>query len=126
MPTGQRLRAGEIDELLETMDGNYLDWLPHMPPLIPIDPSWGAPAPGIPAPCSGPSMACSPALGRAVTPLGAFMHPLRRSESAVQLHPGDRLLLHTDGLIERRGRSIDDGINLPGAARHRALGLDRR
>ncbi|MCF6506856.1 serine/threonine-protein phosphatase [Blastococcus sp. MG754426] len=35
-----------------------------------------------------------------------------RSEATTLLKPGDILLLYTDGLIETRGRSIDDGIDL--------------
>jgi serine phosphatase RsbU (regulator of sigma subunit) len=33
-----------------------------------------------------------------------------RSETEVVLHPGATLLLFTDGLVERRGQVIDDGI----------------
>ena len=33
-----------------------------------------------------------------------------RSETDVVLHPGTTLLLFTDGLVERRGQVIDDGI----------------
>ena len=32
-----------------------------------------------------------------------------RSEHEVPLHAGDTLLLYTDGLVERRDRSLDDG-----------------
>ncbi|WP_236833844.1 PP2C family protein-serine/threonine phosphatase [Blastococcus sp. KM273129] len=35
-----------------------------------------------------------------------------RSEATAPLEPGDILLLYTDGLIETRSRSIDDGIDL--------------
>ena len=35
-----------------------------------------------------------------------------RSETAVVLRPGTTLLLFTDGLVERRGQVIDDGIRL--------------
>ncbi|MPY96099.1 MAG: SpoIIE family protein phosphatase, partial [Acidimicrobiia bacterium] len=34
-----------------------------------------------------------------------------RAEAAVRLEPGSLLLLYTDGLIERRDRSIDDGLD---------------
>jgi serine phosphatase RsbU (regulator of sigma subunit)/anti-sigma regulatory factor (Ser/Thr protein kinase) len=33
------------------------------------------------------------------------------SDTALMLHPGDSLLLYTDGLVERRGRSLDDGLD---------------
>jgi serine phosphatase RsbU (regulator of sigma subunit) len=37
-----------------------------------------------------------------------------------QLHPGDRVLLYSDGLVERRGESIDDGLErLRSTAQHR-------
>jgi serine phosphatase RsbU (regulator of sigma subunit) len=44
------------------------------------------------------------------TPLGAFVTG-ERDEATVQLGPGDRLLLYTDGLIERRDRGLDDGLD---------------
>lgn len=50
------------------------------------------------------------------TPLGAFLRPQLRQEAELQLEPGDRLLLYTDGLVERRDRSLDDGLDLLVAA----------
>ncbi|MFF9087818.1 SpoIIE family protein phosphatase [Streptomyces sp. NPDC014991] len=41
-------------------------------------------------------------------PLGVGRH--RYAEQVVPLPPGSRLLLYTDGLVERRGRPIDDGL----------------
>ena len=41
-------------------------------------------------------------------PLGAGVSP--RPQATTQLEPGDRLVLYTDGLIERRGRSLDAGL----------------
>jgi PAS domain S-box-containing protein len=54
-------------------------------------------------------------------PLGAVAHPKFREE-AVAIEPGTTLILYTDGLIERRGESIDEGLGrLRNAA---ALGAD--
>jgi serine phosphatase RsbU (regulator of sigma subunit)/anti-sigma regulatory factor (Ser/Thr protein kinase) len=44
------------------------------------------------------------------TPLGAFGRPQQRTDAEVQLQPGDRVLLYTDGLFERRGRDLDEGL----------------
>jgi serine phosphatase RsbU (regulator of sigma subunit) len=41
-------------------------------------------------------------------PLGVGRH--RYVEQEASLPPGSRLLLYTDGLVERRGRPIDDGL----------------
>jgi anti-sigma regulatory factor (Ser/Thr protein kinase) len=46
------------------------------------------------------------------TPLGAHVRPRRRTEARVRLREGDRLLLYTDGLIERRDRGLDEGLRL--------------
>ncbi len=46
------------------------------------------------------------------TPLGAFLHPERRSEAQLRLGPEDRLLLYTDGLVERRDRALDDSLEV--------------
>jgi serine phosphatase RsbU (regulator of sigma subunit) len=49
-----------------------------------------------------------------------------RSDDSVLLTPGSTLLLYTDGLVERRGESITDGLArlADSAQRHQALGVD--
>ncbi|WP_433285873.1 SpoIIE family protein phosphatase [Micromonospora sp. CA-244673] len=42
-------------------------------------------------------------------PLLGLAHPPRRGRRELTLAPGDTLLLHTDGLTERRDRPIDEG-----------------
>jgi serine phosphatase RsbU (regulator of sigma subunit) len=43
------------------------------------------------------------------TPLGTYGQG-RRDEAELRLGEGDRLLLYTDGLVERRDRALDDGL----------------
>jgi anti-sigma regulatory factor (Ser/Thr protein kinase) len=45
-------------------------------------------------------------------PLGAVVHPEAAAESNTLLPPGSTLILFTDGLVERRGESIDAGLDL--------------
>jgi GAF domain-containing protein/PAS domain-containing protein len=54
--------------------------------------------------------------------LGVLAHTEREETSAV-LEPGGTLLLYTDGLIERRGESLDRGIATLTAAVDRLAGL---
>src|SRR4051794_15605113 len=48
--------------------------------------------------------------GALAAPLG-FLSARRGPEATVRLEPGAVLAMYTDGLVERRGRSIDDGID---------------
>lgn len=43
-------------------------------------------------------------------PLLGLNRPVRRTSRHAHLATGDTLLLYTDGLIERRDRSIDEGM----------------
>ena len=64
----------------------------HPPPLV-IDPAGGA----------------SFAEGALGSPLGARQYP-SYGESVVAVAPGSTIVLYTDGLIERPGVSLDDGL----------------
>jgi hypothetical protein len=46
------------------------------------------------------------------TPLGTLPWAAPRTEASRVLAPGDRVLLYTDGLFERRRRPLDDGLAL--------------
>jgi anti-sigma regulatory factor (Ser/Thr protein kinase) len=48
-------------------------------------------------------------------PLGVFESP-RHSEVELELEPGTTLILYTDGLVEQRGVSIDNGLDALSAA----------
>jgi PAS domain-containing protein len=54
--------------------------------------------------------------------LGVIAHT-ERQEAAAKLEPGGTLLLYTDGLIERRGESLDQGVATLTAAVDRLAGL---
>lgn len=54
--------------------------------------------------------------------LGVLVHT-ERQESSALLEPGGTLLLYTDGLIERRGESLDQGVATLTAAVDRLAGL---
>jgi serine/threonine-protein kinase RsbW len=45
------------------------------------------------------------------TPLAAVPQPGPRAEGEVVLEPGSRLVLFTDGLVERRDRGLDEGMD---------------
>jgi serine phosphatase RsbU (regulator of sigma subunit)/anti-sigma regulatory factor (Ser/Thr protein kinase) len=72
----------------------------HLPPLVK--------APGEPARRFS---------GAANPPLGAG--PVNRGEREIELPPQARLVLYTDGLVERRDRPLDDGIDGLAAALER-------
>jgi serine/threonine-protein kinase RsbW len=59
--------------------------------------------------------------GRSI-PLGLFGMPPRRADGHLTLRPGDQLLLYTDGLVETRTASIDDGLERLRAAVARGIG----
>ncbi|SDO07982.1 Serine phosphatase RsbU, regulator of sigma subunit [Klenkia soli] len=44
------------------------------------------------------------------TPLGAVVEGVPRTGTSLQLRAGDRVLLYTDGLVERRDRGLDEGM----------------
>ena len=44
-------------------------------------------------------------------PLGAFLRARTRGEASLTLEPGSAFVLYTDGLIERRGESLDTGLD---------------
>jgi phosphoserine phosphatase RsbU/P len=77
----------------------------------------GHPPPVILAPGQEPRFAWE---GRSL-PLDAYMADANRAEAAVSLEPGATVLLYTDGLIERRSRSLEEGMShlLTEAAIHR-------
>ena len=50
-------------------------------------------------------------MGGPLDAAGQFEGMPGRSEATLTLQPGARLLLYTDGLFERRDRSLDEGLD---------------
>ena len=50
-------------------------------------------------------------MGGPLDAAGQYEGMPRRSEATLTLQPGARLLLYTDGLFERRHRSLDEGLD---------------
>jgi serine phosphatase RsbU (regulator of sigma subunit) len=67
----------------------------------------GHPPPIVARPDARPAAAWG---GRSVPLDGYVGEPPRRDEETIALEPGTRVVLYTDGLIERPGSLIDDGI----------------
>jgi serine/threonine-protein kinase RsbW len=66
----------------------------------------GHPPPVLAAPGRPPELLWG---GRS-TPLGAFTGGAPREQKEMEMERGSRLLLYTDGLVERRDRSLDEGF----------------
>jgi serine/threonine-protein kinase RsbW len=66
----------------------------------------GHPPPVLMAPGAEPELVWE---GRSA-PLGAYTRSGRRRQTTIMLEPGTRVLFYTDGLVERRDRPIDVGI----------------
>ena len=64
----------------------------------------------------------TPVAMAAELPLGGV--PAVPNEVAVRIAPGDTLVLFTDGLVERRGESIDVGLEELRLAVEASAGLD--
>jgi hypothetical protein len=60
------------------------------------------------------------------TPVGFLNQPMTRVTMAAELEPEDTLVFYTDGLVERRGESIDQGIERlqRSLSEHRHLGVE--
>lgn len=98
----------------DSRDGLRLHWsnAGHPPPVL-LDPQ-------------GHARALNPSTGKADLLLGIDA-TTRRSTEQTTLPAGSTLLLYTDGLIERRGESLDDGLNrlLSTLQKHAHEDLDR-
>jgi serine phosphatase RsbU (regulator of sigma subunit) len=70
----------------------------------------------------GPDGASAWLEGALGPPLGTSWEP--REEAEAQLQPGERLLLFTDGLVERRTGTLDDGLAQLAAVAAEAAGRD--
>jgi PAS domain S-box-containing protein len=56
-------------------------------------------------------------------PLGVFAGAVPRDQTEVEVPPGSRILLYTDGLVERRGEIVDAGLDRLAAVASRLAGV---